>query len=237
MNIDLLKKEYEFAFNGINLSEEEQVKRNMKFIKLLLSNNDPEVVDYHYNLLKYREYKDLYYDIRASIKKRPQIENYLFNKIDIETDPVTQGDILHLLGGLRSVHAASMARSYVSHENDYHREVALYVIGWVGIEDDIKILHKHMLEEQNPHLRITAASAHRQIAWRLSDSKDAILKSLKVGFENEKDDGVLSWIIIMIGSVSDKKLGLIEDRDDPYVLKGDLYKAKKKTEDFLKTIE
>lgn len=237
MDISHLEEEYNIAKEGEFLSEGEQVKRKMNFVKKLMSDNSLEVVNYHYSLLKKREYKYLYYSVRAAFENRPNADEFLIQKLSVETDPITQADILHIIGQLKSNQAAPLAREYVEHSDKYHREVALYVIGWVGAEDDILILQKHMLEEQDPHLRITAASAHRQIAWRLNDLNDAILKSLKVGFENEKDDGVLSWIIIMIGSVSNKKLGLIEDRDDPYVLKGDFHKAKKKTADFLKTIE
>jgi hypothetical protein len=93
-----------------------------------------------------------------------------------------------------------------------------------------------MLNEKAPLLRITAASAHRQIAWRDNNLKVDVLKSLKTGFENEKDEKVLSWIIVMIGTVAVKRLGLREDKDDPDKLHGDLQKAKIKTETFLRTI-
>lgn len=237
MDINELEREYKIASEGATLSEDEQVRRNMKFIKMLLSENSPEFVTYHYTLLKRREYKDLYYDIRAAMKKRPQIEMFLMGKYNTETDPVTLGDILHLLGRIRSPHAEPMARDFLTHENKYQREVAIYVIGWVGLEDDIALLLDHMLNEKDPHLRITAASAHRQIAWHHTELKDAVLRSLKIGFEKEQDDEVLSWIIVMIGTVAVKKLGLREDKDDPYILHGDLEKAKKKTAEFLATLD
>lgn len=236
MDIGLLEKEYKYAKEGASLSEAEQVNRNMKFIKMLITDNSPEVVEYHYGLMKNRDYKDLYHDIRAAFKKRSDIETFLIRKINIETDPIALGDILHLLGGLRSNQAAPMARSFINNENSYQREVAMYVLGWVGNEEDIIRLREHMLGEVDPRLRITAASAHRQIAWRHADLKDAVLRSLGIGFENEKDDEVISWIIVMIGTVAVKKLGLREDKDDPYILHGDLEKAKKKTAQFLASL-
>jgi hypothetical protein len=51
----------------------------------------------------------------------------------------TSGDILHLLGGLRSSKAAPLAREFVTHDDSYHRDVALYVLGWMG--DDPDIIH------------------------------------------------------------------------------------------------
>ncbi|TYQ16925.1 UNVERIFIED_CONTAM: HEAT repeat protein [Acetivibrio alkalicellulosi] len=233
MSIYELEKNYEFAMEGQNLSEGERISRNMQFVKLLLSNNDQSTIDYHYSLLKKREYKDLYYYIRAAFKKRPQIEEFLVEKIANESDPIVAGDILHILGGIRSSHGISIARKFASNEQEYHREVALYVIGWMGDESDIMILNNCLLSEDTPHLRITAASAHRQISFRLPDLKNKLLLSLKKGYENEKSDEVISWIIIMIQSIAVKRMGLREDKEDPYIIHGELHKAKLKTEKFL----
>jgi HEAT repeat protein len=237
MNINEIKKEYEFAKRGESLSEGEQVKRNMRFIKILISDNSDEVINYHYNLLKNREYKDLYYDIRAAFKKRPEAENFLLNTLPTETDPIAIGDILHLLGGLRSSKAAPLAREFVNNDNDYQREVALYVLGWVGDESDISILGEHLLGEASSRLRITAASAHRQIHFRLPELKNKLLASLKQGFEKETDDKVIPWIIVMIESIALKRLGLREDKQVPYIIHGDTEKAKLKTAKFLTELD
>ncbi len=237
MDISYLEKQYEIANEGRGLSEGEQVKRNMNFIKILLSDNSPDIVNYHYDLLKRREYKDLYYDIRAAIRKRPNIEEFLLLKLKTEKDEGIQADILQLLGGLRSPHARSLARDYINHKNERHREVASFVLGWVGNKDDIHILNEHMLNEEKPLLRKTAASAHRQIASRMPEVKMAIIRSLKQGFEHEQDDEVIPWIIIMIETILIKRLGIREDKDDPYIWHGDLEKAKKKTAQFLASLD
>ena len=57
--------------------------------------------------------------------------------------------------------------------------------------------------------------------------------SLKNGFEKEADEKVVVWIIIMIGTISGKRLGLREDKEDPYIIHGDVQKAKTKTLKFL----
>jgi hypothetical protein len=233
MSIDKIKKEYEYAKEGEYLSEGEQVRRNMLFIKLLMADNSPDVVTYHYNLLKERDYKDLYYDIRAAFEERDGAEEFLINKISTEVDPITLGDILHLLGILKSSKATHFAREIVNCENNYQREVALYVLGWLGNESDITILNEHLLSEQSSRLRITAASAHRQIYFRLPELKDKLLTSLKQGFEKETDDEVITWIIIMIESIALKRFGLREDREDPYIVHGDLQKAKIKAAKYL----
>jgi len=63
-----------------------------------------------------------------------------------------------------------------------------------------------------------------------------VLQSLKIGFKHEIDDKVLSWIIVMLGTIAVKNLGLREDKDEPDVLHGDLDKAKIKTNKLLETI-
>lgn len=236
MDRSYLEKEYEIAKEGQHLSESEQVKRNMNFIKILLSDNSPNIVNYHYELLRRREYKDLFYDIRAALKKRPNIGEFLLIKLKTENDERMQADILQLLGGVKSPHAAKLARDYINHKNEYHREVASFVLGWVGNKDDIQILNEHMLNEKTPLLRITAASAHRQIAWRMPELKMDIIKSLKQGFEHEKDNEVIPWIIIMIETIMVKRLGIREDKHQPDEWHGDLEKAKKKTSQYLESL-
>lgn len=231
MDINIIEQEYDIADKIGN-----DFATHSRFVKLLLSDNSPDILNCHYGLLKRRHNKHLYLRLRAAFKSRPDAENFLLDKIKTETDPDMLADILHLLGGIKSVHAAQLARQFINSEYKYQREVALYVLGWVGVEGDIALLREHLQKEEDPHLRITAASAHRQIAWHYKELKDAVLKSLKVGFEHEKDDEVLSWIIVMLGTVAVKNLGLREDKEDPYILRGDFEKAKKKAAAFLVTI-
>lgn len=233
MDINELTREYVLTLEGEGLSEGERVKRNIHFVKMLLSENSPEMISYHYDLLKKREYKELYYDLRAAFMDRPQVEDFLVKKLTTETDPVALGDILHSLGIIGSTNAAPLARQYINFNNDYQREVALYVLGWVGNESDIAILNEHLLNEVSSHLRITAASAHRQMYYRLPELKNKLLSSLKKGYEEEKDDEVIAWIIVMIESIAVKRLGLREDKEEPYIIHGDIQKAKVKTSMFI----
>jgi hypothetical protein len=237
LKINELKKAYEFAKEGEYLSDGERVGRKMDFIKMLMSDNSSEIINFHYDILKEREYKGLYYSIRARFDERPQAEAFLINKLSDEKDPEMLADILQILGGLKSSYAGPMAREFVNHSNEHHREVALFVLGWIGNESDIAILNEHLLNEVTPHLRSTAASAHRQIHFRLPELKDKLLASLKQGFEKETDDEVIPWIIVMIESIALKRLGLREDKEDPYIIHGDLEKAKLKTAKFLAELD
>ncbi|MCP3898400.1 MAG: HEAT repeat domain-containing protein [Desulfobacteraceae bacterium] len=209
----------------------------LKFKKMLLSDNSTEAVDFHYKLLGLNKNKKFYQHIRVAFTKRPDIESFLLKKIEIEEDEKMQGDILHLLGRIGSVQAAQIAQEFLSYKNEYHREVALYVLGWMASREEIALLNYHMLNETSPLLRKTAASAHRQVAHRLPEKKMILIESLKQGFENEQDIEVQPWIIIMIQTILDKRLGIREDKDDPYVWHGDLNKAIQKTDRYLSTLD
>jgi hypothetical protein len=102
--------------------------------------------------------------------------------------------------------------------------------------EDIELLKEHMLHERSARLRITAASAQRQMAWRCEEWKPAVLESLKAGFEHETDDEVLGWIIAILGTIAVRNLGMRENKDDPDVLHGDLDQARKKAGAFLRSI-
>ncbi|NLW46135.1 MAG: HEAT repeat domain-containing protein [Firmicutes bacterium] len=232
MNIEKLEEAYKHAqASGGDFTE------HLKFNKLLLSDNSYEIIDYHYDLLRRRENMDFYYDIRASFTRRPNIEQFLLKKIKDEKDHNMLADILQILGTIKSSYAGKLAREFIQHEQESHREVATFVLGWVGIEEDIPILTHHLLTEKNSKLRITAASAHRQIHFRLPELKNKLLASLKQGFEKETDDEVIQWIIVMIESIALKRLGLREDKQDPDIIHGDLEKAKLKTAKFLAELD
>jgi len=228
MNIEEIANEY----NRVN-SCGDNISEILKFKKLLLSDDSPEIIDYHYELLRRHENKKLYQHVRVAFINRHNIEEFILSKLKTEKDEEMQADILHILGRIKSIHAVDVAHDFLKHNNEHHREVACYVLGWVGNDADISLLNYHMLNESAPLLRITAASAHRQIASRIPDIKMEIIRSLKQGFEHEQDDEVIPWIVIMIETILVKRLGIREDKDDPYIWHGDLNKAKQKTKEFL----
>lgn len=215
----------------------EGITRALAFKKMIALHHEPEYLVLFYDLLRNCKIAILRSILRKDFITRPTAECFLLDKSKTEADPYMQAEILQLLGHLKSIHAATLSREYLTHEDVRHREVALFVLGWVGNESDISLLNKHLLNEQYPHLRITAASAHRQIAHRIPELKIKLIRSLKQGFENEKDDEVIPWIIIMIETILIKRLGIREDKDEPDIWHGDLEKAKKKTAQFLASFD
>ncbi len=189
-----------------------------------------------FDLLRTTEEPFLRGILRSLLAQRRGAESFLAESARSEKDPEMQAEALQALGGIRSPLAAPLARQAVACRDERCREVALWVLGWVGDADDIPVVEERMLAEGNPRLRIGAASALRQLAWSRPESKPAALLSLKRAFEHEKSDEVLRWIIVMIGTVAVKNLGLREDEEHTDLLHGDLERAKKRAAEFVKTL-
>jgi HEAT repeat protein len=213
-----------------------KITRMLAFGKLMKSLEGPEYDKVLYDLLGSTQDPFLRGSLRSLFSRRTSAESFLTGRLHSETDPRMQAEALQALGAMHSKHAAQAARDFLNHQVELHRKTALLVLGWVGDAGDIPPLEERMLNEKLPDLRLTAASALRQIAWHRAETKEAVLRALKEGFEHEKNEEVLPWIIVMIATVAAKNLGLREDKDDPDVLHGDLNKARKRTDEFVKTL-
>jgi len=204
--------------------------------KQLLASNELDVLNFQYECLRDMRSYTAYTTCRAAFGKRKNIEHFLLQKLSIESDTHVRADIVHILGIIRSNKALGIAKEYLVSDNEYMREVCLYVIGWTGSFDEIDLLLQHLLTETTEKLKTTAGSAMRQIAWKDKETKEYILKALKIAFETEQNRNVLSRIIELMGSVAVKNLGMREAKDDPYILLGDLDKAIIKTKKFVQTL-
>jgi hypothetical protein len=180
--------------------------------------------------------RTIYLRTRFTFGKRKNIEPFLLQKLSIESDMHVRADIVHILGIIRSNKALEIAKNHLVSDNEYMREVCLYVIGWTGSFDEINLLLQHLLTETTEKLKTTAGSAMRQIAWKDKETKEPVLKALKVAFESEQNRNVLARIIELMGSIAVKNLGMREAKDDPYILLGDLDKAIIKTKKFVQTL-
>lgn len=222
MNVADAKREY------IAAKETTSYARHQEFIRLLLSSDDPEMIAFHFDLLEDQDNWDLYQRLRAAFKKRgTQAEEFLVKRIKTEPNPDLQGDALHLLGGLKSKSAAALARDFALHTIPDHREKACYVLGWVGTAEDIDVVGTCLLEDREPQVRATAATALDQLRMRVPRVEKRLLAYLKNALERETDEEVTAWIIITIQYVTKKKFGLKEDIDEA-VWTGDVGKAKNK---------
>ncbi len=124
MNIsktEQLKKEYE-VIGG--LDEIAQITATFSLKKKLLESNDINILDFHLNLLKNRENKDLYYRMRAYFSDRPKekIQAFLLDKLDMEQDNVLKADIIQILGHIKSVEVLPYVREHIKSKDKNIRE-------------------------------------------------------------------------------------------------------------------
>jgi len=222
MEITTLENEYNIAKKTTSFAQ------HQKFIKLLLSSNEHEIVNHHFSLIKNRDNWNLYLRVRAAFKKRGSIaEKFLIDRIKNETDPNLQADALHLLGELNSKEAIPISRDFIKRRDPEHREKACYVLGWLGTEDDIDILGDRLLNDPDADIRATAATALDQVRLRLPKTKRQLLINLRQALEKETDEEVTAWIIITIQYIMEKKFGLKENIEEAEWT-GDVDRAKKR---------
>jgi len=232
-NLETIEACYNKARSIETTHEADKIKAKFELEKELLSSNDDEVIEFHYNCLGDTGDETIYFTCRAAFSKRKNIETFLLSKLAVEHDKHKIADIIHILGRIRSHKAIEMAKYNLVDEDDYIREVCLYVIGWTGSIPEVGVLSFHLMNESTQKLRITAGSALRQIAWRITESKSVILEVLKEAFYHESDKNVIARIIELISTIAVKNLGIREDKDNPNILLGDIDKAIAKTKNFL----
>lgn len=213
------------------------IKAGFRFEKLLLSSNEIDFLNLHYSLLRGAKFDRIRFILRKAFVSRPEVDEYLFEKIQTENDLACIADIIHILGRKRSSHVIGLARINIDRNSDYLKEVCLYVLGWVGEEKDIATMEDQLLHATPERLRITAGSALRQVYIRHQDLKLIILRVLKTAFYAEIDRSVRSRIMELIGSIAVKNLGMRESKDDPDILLGDYNRAIEKTNVYLQSID
>ena len=222
MDIDKLEQQYSELKKTTSYSE------HQNFISQLLSSDDPEVLDFHFKLLKDRENWNFYTRLRSAFKKRGLIiEDFLIDKIQNESDSSLKADALHLLGQIGSQKAVPIARNFINSDSSSLRETACYVIGWLGSKDDVDHIADRVFNDPDNEIRATAATSLDQIRLRIPETKEKLTSILKKALENEKDEETLAWIIITLQYIMEKKFGLKENIDEAE-WSGDVEKAKQR---------
>ncbi|OMQ07912.1 HEAT repeat domain-containing protein [[Flexibacter] sp. ATCC 35103] len=206
-----------------------QIEPTYEYTKKLLSSNDNEIIDFHYNLLKYKDIINLYNRIRASFSKRPKefIEPFLLNKLETEKDLPLKADIIQLLGDIGSLYILPYAKLHIKSEIRDIRYRCIIVIGWVGSKEDLEVLNESLVNEPDDELRGYAATAMRQIWFKKKATSEDILPYLYSAVTKEESEETLSMIIIVIQDLLRIKFGLKEDINEG-IIKGDVFKAKAK---------
>ncbi len=212
-------------------TDEEQAE----FANMLLQSNEPEVIRFHYELLRNRRNESLFQWIQNAFVKRGAVgEKFLISAIDQETAPEMLANDLHILGRMRSQHAREYAIRFMANEHPEVRHVASYVLGWVGQPEDVDALAKLLLEDPDPETRSDAATAFRQMFRRMPTISERATDVLGEALDKEADPEVLASILITLQTINGKKFGMREDIDEG-TISGDVETAKRKALKFLST--
>lgn len=211
MTIDELKNSFS------KIKDEDNIPEIFSFLKKLTEENSKERMEYHYSLLSMKVKSDTLFNLlRRKFNDYKEVgEVYLLDKFDSENDYLLKGQILHLLGSYRNSKYSDRTREKVlaslKSEDDFLREKAVIVLGWVGYKTDICSLNKILTKENNLRIRGWAASAMMQLYFTYQDDdlwKNEMLRYLKDALKSEENDFVLSCILVAIQEITEIKLGL-----------------------------
>jgi HEAT repeat protein len=198
------------------------------FTKALKASDHPDVVTFHYELLRDRSNRDLYLRVRAAFDERGKVVgDFLAEKARVEKDPEMCADILHLLGLVEHPAALTMARDSLASSDPELRRRASYVIGWLGQSQDIPRIGEILLHDPVPAVRATAATAHYQFYEHAKRSRDSLLKNLHAALPIEKDREAAGSIILAAQYILGRRFGIKWDRDEDQ-LRGDVEEARAK---------
>jgi HEAT repeats len=201
---------------------------HLAFVKELLASNEPDILDFHYELLvKSGHNLDLYQRLCRAFEQRGKIgRDYLLGRIETETNSQIKGDVLHILGKMNAPELIPLAASFLQSPDTIMRYKAIIVLGWNGDINTLLLLDERLLNEPDPELRGYAATAMRQIWYRHPTTELAILGLYQTALQQEENEIVSRLIIASTQTLMKKKLGIKETQNGE--ISGDIAKAKSK---------
>jgi len=206
------------------------------FEEALLSSDDDETLNFHFNILQDDNDEYLKAELFSFFTNRENInvvDDFLYRKyIENKGNDEIISEIIQLLGHLKGSHAKEVALENITIRKGDLRYRSIIVLGWVGNQKDLGALNDRLLNDPDGQLRGYAATAMRQIWFNHPKTKDEILHYLKNAISKEEDNKALEGIIITAQELLKKKLGLKESNYGDVT--GDYQVAKIKTIDALK---
>ncbi len=127
-----------------------------------------------------------------------------------------RGDALQILGTMRSKTARAFAKEVVAAEAETLRYRAVIVLGWVGtVRDMTTELRDRLLHDPSAFVRGNAATAFRQVWYRIPRAKDAAIEILGEALRGEEDNEVICSIVVTLQDIMKRRFGVRESRDEP----------------------
>lgn len=152
--------------------EEKRADEQLDFVWEIMKS---PFIEYHYELLKDQNLDENFRNHLAfRFNEHKEAEDFLISKLDKQEDVEFQGEIIFLLGKINKKHKAkilSYARKLAESENDYTRDRAIIVLGWLGTIDDTRIFEAHLLNDKNAKCRAWSASSFMQMCLKMKALK------------------------------------------------------------------
>jgi hypothetical protein len=201
----------------------------------LLESNDPDVIHYHYELLRRHDNHSLLLKgvIRSAFCEREAAgEQFLLQMIVQEKDPEMVAEILQILGHMGSKDALNYALEGLHSKHVRLRHVATIVLGWSGTIKHLDALEQRLLEDPVKEIREDAATAYYQMFYRIPKIKERAVESLKRGLLQEKDKDVLACILVTLQDILSQRFGMRENIEEAEIT-GNVERGKEKALKFL----
>jgi len=233
-----------------------EIKEFEKWYKIAQKNEDEQLefvweimkspyTEYHYSLITDKNTSE---EFRSDLwsrfdEHREKGAELLLSKLDKNEDVDFQPDIIFCLGKLadrtkiEKERTLAYARKFANADNDFLREKAIIVLGWIGGVQDISLLGEHLLNDTNAKCRTWSATSFMQMYFRRKSKSlvDKALPYLKQAISQETDYYALGSMIDVVKELTGKKFDLpqyaIENVD-----KEKIDNAKLKVERFFKKI-
>ena len=212
MSIDALREHYRRIWR-----EDVSFREEKEFTEALLEHHDREHLAFHFGLLHNREHFYVYCSIRAAFEKHgPRAEPFLVERFQVEKDPYLRGDALQILGHLRSKSARALAKEATTADEETLRYRGVIVLGWVGtVKDMTTVLRDRLLNDPSAFVRGNAATAFRQVWYRIARAKDPAIEILGAALGSEEDEDAICSIIVTLQDIMKRRFGIREPRNEP----------------------
>ena len=222
----------------------------------IAQNDEDEQMEFAWEILKspYTEYHySLITDQNTSKKFRSELwsrfdehrekgAELLLSKLDNNEDTDFHPDIIFYLGKLADKNiekerTLEYVRKFANADNDYLRDRAIIVLGWIGDIQDIPLLGEHLLNDANAKCRTWSATSFMQMYFRRKNQSlvDKALPFLKQAISQETDYFALGCMIDVVKELTGKKFDLPQYAIDNIDTER-IDKAKLKVERFFKKL-
>jgi len=202
-------------------------------------------VEYHYSLWTDETLNEKFrHSLRHRFDEhREKGAELLLSKLDNNEDKDFHPDIIFCLGLLADrpkiakERTLEYARKFADSDNDYLRDRAIIVLGWIGSIQDIPLLGEHLLNDTNAKCRTWSATSFMQMYFRRKSQSlvDKALPLLKQAISQEIDYFALGCMINVVKELTGKDFALpqyaIDNIDSERI-----DKAKLKVERFFKKL-